>query len=402
LQNIHRFLSNQDGFGLIPKIRILSYHYIQNNGAFLFAYALQELLKSEFPGADVKIIDYKSIRLALFEYFKRFKLLPGVPLFYYRRARMWQEVQKKLDLDASLPRLSDQDGLLDYFSERYAALVVGMDVWCILNNTERPPFPNLYWLPGKMDIPKIAYGVSAYNSDADLIRRHTDQIGEYLDDFEVIGARDRFTYELVLEQRSRGDGLVERIPDPVFLYEPVDVSAAAKLASLGVDLSRPLVGLLLYGDDELSHNICAHYQARGCQVLAMSMYNRFTDFNLGHLLTPFEWAETFGRLSFCFSDRFHGTLMCIKSGIPFISLEKERQLPISQSKIYDLLTDFNLTTCYLNPEDEGFDITKLLAHADELEKTWEASFKPDILRAIKSKKDQHQEFVEKLKVQVGF
>jgi hypothetical protein len=386
---------------LIPKIRILSYHYIQNNGAFLFAYALQELLKNEFPGAEVKIIDYKSIRLATFEYFKRFKLLPGVPLFYYKRARMWQGVQNKLDLDASLPRFSDQAGLLDYFSERYDGLVVGMDVWCVLNSPDRPPFPNLYWLPGEMDIPKIAYGVSAYNSDADLIHRYADQIGEYLDDFEVIGARDRFTYDLVIEQRSRTDGLVERIPDPVFLYEPADAGAAAKLASLGVDLNRPLIGLLLYGDDELSQKICTHYQVKGYQVLAISMYNRFADFNLGHLLTPFEWADVFRYLSFCFSDRFHGALMCIKSGIPFISLEKERQLPISQSKIYDLLTDFNLTTCYLNPGEDDFEVDKLLGLTDELEKSWEESFKPSILREIESKKDLHKEFIQKMKVQIG-
>jgi hypothetical protein len=387
---------------LASKIRILTYHHIQNNGAFLFAYALIKLLEEEFPGSEVRIIDYKTTRLALYEYLKRFKILPGIPFFYFRRSLLWDRLlEEAFELDADLPRFSTQTGLQGYFSDHYDALVVGMDVWCVINGTERPPFPNIYWLPEKMDIPKIAYGVSAYNSDPALIRSYSHQIAGYLDGFDVIGARDRFTYDMVLEQRTHTGGLVERIPDPTFLYEFGETGAASKMASLGVDFNRPLVGILLYGDDERSKNICAHYRAMGCQILAMSMYNRFADINLGHLMTPFEWAESFRFLSFCITDRFHGTLFCLKSGIPFISLEKERHLPTTQSKIYDLLVDFNLTQCYMNPGDDRFSISRMLQHADALHRTWEQTFKPGIAPAIQAMKTRQREFVDKMKVLVG-
>jgi hypothetical protein len=393
----------KDGAGLAFKIRILSYHYIQNNGAFLFAYSLTRLMRDGFPDSDVKIFDYKSIRLRLYEYFKRFKLLPGIPLFYVKRALLWDSILANyLDLDTRFPRFTNKARLLEYFADRCDALVVGMDVWCIVNSKERLTFPNVYWLPGKLTIPKIAYGVSAYNSDPALIQHYSPQITEYLNDFDVIGARDRFTYGMVLENRTLPGDLIDRISDPTFLYEFVDTSTTEKLASFGVNFNQPLVGLMLFGDDELSRKICENYRAKGYQILAMSMYNHFADINLGHLLTPFQWAETFRFLSFCFSDRFHGTLFCLKSGIPFISLEKERHLPITQSKVYDLLLDFDLTQCYMNPGDDNFDINRMLQIADDLLKNWEKSFKPGVELTIQALRDRQGEFIHKMKVLLGW
>ena len=164
-----------------------------------------------------------------------------------------------------------------------------------------------------MDIPKIAYGVSGYNSDASLIQFHQDKITKYINDFEIIGSRDRFTHQMVTGHRTRSDGLVEMLPDPTFLYEIKPTGIGDKLSSLGVDLTRPILGTLLFGNTELAKEIQANYTAKGYQILALSMYNPYADINLGHLLDPFEWAEVFQYLNFCVSDRFHGTLFCLKN-----------------------------------------------------------------------------------------
>ena len=384
-----------------PKMRILSFHYIQNNGAFLFAFSLVKLLKKEFGGLDIKIVDYKSGRLAFYDYIKRFKVFQNNPFFYVKRANLWQrEIKSRLDLDQSIPPLSGDKKLQEYFSRQYAAVVVGMDVWCLVNGTERPRFPNIYWLPEKMGIPKIAYGVSAYCSDPLLVRRSASKIGDYLNGFDVIGTRDRFTRQLVGEYRSRSDGLVELIPDPTFTYEFRDTHVAEKLRSLGVDLDRKTLGLLLFGDDALSGKILSHYKAKGYQILALSMYNPVADINLGHLLTPFEWAEAFRHLTFCITDRFHGTIFCLKNRIPFISLEKDRRLPRSQSKLFDLLSGFGLETCYQNPADENFDAGRCLAHADEIAGAWEGEFQPGIQPRIDSFKQDHARFISRMKVEL--
>lgn len=380
------------------KIGILSFHYIANNGAFLFAYSLQKLLQREFSNSTVNLIDYKSTRLYFYEKMKRFKVFQRVPLFYFKRSELWNRVlHNHLVLDDELPRNRNAGEIQQYLGDQYDMLVVGMDIWCILSGTERPLFPNIYWLPQKMEIPKCAYGVSAYNSDPILIKRHADEIGRYLDEFEVIGCRDRFTLEMVQTHRSRTGGLVSRVPDPAFSYQIRPTRVADKLTSIGVDLNRPILGLLLFGDDQLSRHIQSHYHSKGYQILAMSMYNPYVDFNLGHRLDPFEWAEAFRFLTFCITDRFHGTVFSIKNQIPFISLEKDRALPLSQSKLYDLLLDFDLTPCYQNPCDASFEAEKLLDQADEIEQGWENSLKPRIKPVLNALEDRRQDFNEQMK-----
>ncbi len=367
----------------------------------MFAFSLLKLLQRECSSFDVKTLDYKSKRLATYEFLKRFKLFQKTPFFYAKRARLWsKQVETHLALDKNFPHFASDRILQKYFTNHYAAIVVGMDVWCIINGTERPGYRNIYWLPERIDIPKIAYGVSAYNSDLQLIQRYARQIGENLDGFDVIGARDHFTYELVQKYRHRKDGLVEMIPDPTFTYEIINTGVAKKLESLGIDLSQPTLGLLFYGNDKLSSEIQSHYKSKKYQILALGMYNPVADFNLGHVLTPFEWAETFRYLSFCISDRYHGTIFCLLNHTPFISLEKDHHLHQEQSKIYDLLTGFNLESCYRNPADENFESTRFFAHANEIESSWEQSFKPGIQPKLESRKKMHFDFAHSLKEQL--
>ncbi|MCJ7703177.1 MAG: polysaccharide pyruvyl transferase family protein, partial [Anaerolineales bacterium] len=269
------------------KYRVLSFHHITNNGAFLFAHTLSSWLQAELHPAEVKILDYKSPRLHLAENIKRFKIFQSIPLFYARRSQLWRELlASHLELDEDYPHFWGPKKLQRYLAERFDGLIVGMDVWCLTRGTERPTFPNIYWLPEKIAIPKIAYGVSAYNSDAALIHRNREMITTYLNDFTVIGSRDRFTHDMVQQYRTRPDGLVEKVPDPAFLYSIQPTGVKQKLARMGIDFKRPILGILLFGDRQISAEIQKHYHAKGYQILALSMYNPIADFNLGHLLTP--------------------------------------------------------------------------------------------------------------------
>jgi len=381
--------------------RILSFHYITNNGAFLFTHSLSQLFQHHFDSAQVKVLDYRSPRLAVIEYLKRFRFFKGLPLFYWKRSRVWNHtIKQHLDLDRSYPHFSGDKKIQRYFSDHFDALIVGMDVWCLIKGTERPLFPNIYWLPEKIKTTKIAYGVSGYNSDPGLIQRYQSEISTYLNDFDIIGTRDRFTEDLVARYRTRKTGLVGRVPDPTFLYDIKPTGVKDKLSQIGVTFDRPILGILLFGHDSLSQVIKSHYESKGYQIIALSMYNPFADFNLGHLLDPFEWAETFRFLSFCVTDRFHGTILCLKNQIPFISLEKDAHLPKSQSKILDLLSDFDLTTCYSNPQDENFSVSRFLQRANEIESNWENAFKPVISPKIEAIQDRHQDFIGRMKIEL--
>lgn len=385
------------------RYRILSFHHITNYGAFLFAYSLLRLLQADLTPADVKIIDYRSPRLAIYESLKRFKIFQSIPLFYNRRSRLWQEMTRRyLDLDTNFPRFASQKELQRYWGEYYNGLVVGMDVWCLTHGTERPLFPNIYWLPEKIGIPKVAYGVSGYNSNRSLIDRHRNEITSYLNDFDIIGARDRFTLEMVLKHRTRTTGLVAQVPDPAFLYKIKPTGIREKLVQVGIDFNRPILGLLLFGNARFSEVIQQYYHTRGYQIIGLSMYNPKVDLNLGHILTPFEWAEIFRLCTFCITDRFHGTIFCLKNRIPFISLEKDNHLPPSQSKILDLLSSFDLTCCYQKPQEDGFYFSDFFAIAQEIECSWEQTFKPGILPKIGTIQEQHWAFMKEMRRELNW
>jgi len=105
-----------------------------------------------------------------------------------KRVRMWNEqIRMYLDLDHNIPHIASKKAPQKYFARQYDVLIVGMDIWCVIKDTERPEFPSIYWLPEKISIPKIAYGISAINSDLSLTRRSAAQIGNNLNGFDVIG-----------------------------------------------------------------------------------------------------------------------------------------------------------------------------------------------------------------------
>ncbi|MBI9043701.1 MAG: polysaccharide pyruvyl transferase family protein [Anaerolineaceae bacterium] len=386
----------------MAQLRILTYYHIPNNGAFVFVYSLLNLLKSEFGDDCVKILSHKTRRQAIYQYLKQFKLFPGEPLFYRKRARIFEkEINAYLDLDNDFPKLTGEKRLQHFLAENHDALLVGMDTWCLIKNTERPHFPNIFWLPEETQVTKLAYGISAYNSNPDLIQQSKKEFGRYLDGFAYIGVRDRFTLSLVEESRSRRDGLVELVPDPTFSYEFRDTDVLQKLQQFGVDIERPSLGLLLYGDQQLSNKIVNHYREKGYQILALSMYNPDADVNLGHVLTPFEWAEAFRYLSFCVSDRFHGTIFCMMNQTPFVCLEKERYLSRKQSKIYDLLTQFDLVNHYFNPSDDDFETGTFLVQANEIEASWGGDVKEKLINRITEFKKENILKIQRMKTFIG-
>jgi len=206
---------------------------------------------------------------------------------------------------------------------------------------------------------------------------------------------------MIRDHRNRPDGIVEKIPDPAFLYQVGGTQVVAKLRSAGIDLTRPILGLLMFGNKKLSAEIRAHYKSRGYQIVALNMYNSAADFNLGHILTPFEWAEAFRYLAFCITDRFHGSIFCLKNKTPFVGLEYKQSLPKSQSKLFDLLGSFGFESLYFNQTDESFTPERFLAHAEEVKNAWQSNFALHIDPQIETRKQAHFDFIAKVKNYIG-
>lgn len=385
-----------------PKLGILTYHYIPNNGAFLFSYSLQKLLQKELSAYDIDIINYKSPRLALYEYFKRFKITQSAPWFYNQRAILWEkQIKENLRLNSGFPIGINEEWARRIISKSYKAIVTGMDVWCLTVRTERPKFPNLYWNPSGPEIIKIAYAVSAYNSDLKLINRFSEKISGFLSEFNMIGSRDRFTMELVQKYRKCPQEILDLIPDPTFTYDFPRTQVFEKLQSMGWNPTNPTLGLAFSGDRKLGSEIYKYYKSRGYQILALGMLLPEADINLGHVLTPFEWAEAFRYLNFCISDRFHGTIFCLLNQTPFISLERDWHLPPGQSKIQDLLIRFGFEMLYFNSAQEDFNLKIFFEKANSVEKSWKTNFLPYITKKLTDWKQEHTIFIKKIKAMIG-
>lgn len=129
----------------------------------------------------------------------------------------------------------------------------------------------------------------------------------------------------------------------------------------------------------------------------MSMFNPYADINLGHLLTPYEWAETFRYLSFCVTDRFHGTIFCLMASKPFIAIEPFAPESLKNSKIYCLLKDFGMTEYYFNTYRYDFKIPDFIAQAEALRTSWNNETEIKVAIKIMEMRQRNLDFIQRMK-----
>ncbi|TFH12117.1 MAG: polysaccharide pyruvyl transferase family protein [Lentisphaerales bacterium] len=341
----------------MQKIRILTYHYLDNNGSFLQAYAVLSLLKRLFPRDDVKISDCRLPGLGFHELLKIAKPRPGKPLFAYRRHRLFREcIRRELELDRNVKSFSSctsQMAALD--AEGIDLAVVGSDIiWSFGYRAFLPSFPNLYWLPGNTKFRKVAFAASSSGHVPRVAYAKRSEIASAVQSFDIVTVRDAGTARLLKNCGVEKEILV--MPDPTLLWDFPEVEVKVKLKNLGVDLDRPTIAVLFPGKDRRVKEIIDYFRASHHQVIALSMYNPYADVNLGDELTPFEWAETLRHVGFCVTDRFHGAAFCLKHGTPFIVIEHKQRA--EESKRFDLVVrEFGLPQCYLDLTSADYEVS---------------------------------------------
>ena len=384
---------------LKKKIRILTYHHVTNNGAVLQAYSLCNAMEKKINDSDVKILDYSSIEIELYELLKIFRLYRKIPLFNITRyIKFKTSIKRNLKLDTEIPRFIGYNKVIEFLiSQNYDMLVVGSDaVWKISGSLFLPKFPNVYWLSKQIPSKKAAYAACASQSDLTLVSKQKDVMRDCLNAFDIIGVRDEFTLDMVKNCDVNNDVQILKVPDPTFMYQIKKTNVDSILMDLGIDLDKLILGILIYNEDFLSKSIRDYFKSKGYQIVALSMYNPYADINLGHILDPFEWADVFKYLTFCVTDRLHGTIFCLKNKTPFISMEPKHIKSTKDSKIYSLLTDFNMTECYTNMHSENFDINDFLDKCLELLNLWDDTYKTNIDNKLKEMETEGYNFIEQI------
>jgi len=384
----------------MKKIRTLTYHYPTNNGAVLQAYSLVEFFKKTIKNSDIKIIDYKSPKIQFYELCKI--LVPHKNNLFFglkRYIKFKKFINENLPLEKTGSFFETYDSLTQkIIDEKPDLIVVGSDnVWRISNDRISLKIPNIYWLSEKISSKKVAYAVSAFGSKEEIIKKNKSILKKKLDSFNLVGARDQFTLNLLNQLGSDKNTRLIKIPDPTFIYKFKKTNIRERLISKGIDLKKPILGILLHHKEELSKKIRNYFKHRGYQIIALSMYNPYADLNLGADLNPFEWADTFKYFDFCITERFHGTIFCLKSKIPFISIEPVGKTPLQKSKLFDLLADFNMQDKYENAENKNFDVEEFLNKCEKIILGWDKKDKSKVERGLIKMKRKSYHFIKKVR-----
>jgi hypothetical protein len=370
----------------MKRVRVLTTVHFANPGACLFTQALEQNLAGSLPEADIRTLDYVPRNWLYYEKIRGYKPHRQIPLFNLQRHQVAENFYREsTHLEKPTPIMPfGYENMVDFLIKQgYDALVVGMVIWDITDQRQIPKFPNIYWLSERIPAVKIAYAASGHRTQIELYRQHQPHIQRILSSYALIGVRDQITWEMVQEAKLSRDVPVVRSPDPTILYQVPKTNVRDLLERHSIDPERPILGMLFYGKPEFSEKVSRFYKQRGFQTVAFSMYNPYADVNIGHLITPEEWADFFNYLSFCVTDRFHGSIFCLKANIPFLSIEPYAPRTRQNSKVFSILYDFDRTDCYLDVYSPDFSIDAALEQIEDLRARWPHVIGPQVATKMK-------------------
>lgn len=364
-----------------------------NHGSSIFNFSLNSILKKGLPSYHVRFLKYDAPGRFLYERLRAIKPNRQIPAYNFQRyQRLMQFEHKHLDLDP-LPTIATYRTLIrKLIKKKYDALVVAKVVWDFSRTWYVQKFPSIFWLSEDIPAIKIGYAVSGHRTDMSLLQKYKDTVNRILSSYSLIGVRDDLTMDMMSEAGVTDRVKVVKVPDPAFMYQPVSINVRNLLKKYGIHDQKPILGLLLYGKPEISRAICRRYRKKGYTIISFNMYNPFVDVNLGHRVGPFEWAEIFRLLNVCVTDRFHCSVLCIKNQAPFMAVEPYPPKVLGQSKIYDLLKEFDLRECYCNPFLSNFDLQAFVSTCEEIESGWEKEFKGPVKKKCDRARQKHRDF----------
>lgn len=316
------------------KIGILTHHYINNFGAFLQAYSLQEALKELYPQDEIFIIDCLNIKHFVinvggwFRFYRKKENLSGwlekiqLPLTFAKARKKYLNLTKTCYIAKDIEALD-----LDY-------VVVGSDeVW---NYRETKGNAKVKFGVGLEKESLVSYAPSVGQTDDSDI---PDYVYEGIKKFKAVSARDLLTEELAEKIRNEK---IERVVDPTFLAEIPDEEVSK--------VKKPYI--LFYYCDGFPENekkkILEYAKENGMAVYGAGECDKEYTSNTVNL-TPFQWVWMFKNASYVVTGTFHGAVFSMLNHRQFACYLTN---PSRIRKVSSLLKEFGLENrrCEANAE----------------------------------------------------
>ena len=275
------------------KIGILTHHYIDNFGAFLQAYSLQEALKELYPNDEIYIIDYLNTKHFLinvggwFRFYKEKENLSSwfqkikLPLTFSKERKKYMHLTKTCFNAKDVEKLG-----LDY-------VVVGSDeVW---NYKDKKGNAKIKFGEGLTIEKLVAYAPSVGQTEDKII---PDYVSRGIRKFKAVSARDDLTQKLASNIRNES---IQRVVDPTFLYRVSDESVKS--------VKKPYI-LFYYCDGfpkEEKKKIFEYAKENGLSVYGAGECDKnYTDTTVN--LSPFQWVWMFRNAEAVITGTFHGAV----------------------------------------------------------------------------------------------
>ncbi len=354
----------------MKKIGIFTYYRKENPGTFLQAYCLLCAVQNKFLGCRVELIDcnhegnHFRFRLGHLNVFRLWD--------EYRQYRIHENCRNNF-LARSTAKIvtNDFNRVVEFINaQHYDLILVGSDT--VLHILQVKPagdvWPNrMYWLSPQVECKKIICAASSCPLKIEQIDKTiVASLAEAVADYALIGVRDESTYNLIKRINPEVVSKMQIVPDPTFSMD-IDVSHADQyLSKHRISLGSKCLCVSMSWRLAFCKKLIDHYQGKGYKIVSLG-YNKYADICLNEI-SPFVWAGIFKYFSACITDRFHGSIFCMKNNCPVVGIDcdPERVSAETQSKVYLLMKQFGMErTHYLNlteDRDETADL-EFIDHA---------------------------------------
>lgn len=319
------------------KIGILTHHYINNYGAFLQGYALQEAVKNIYPNDDVYMINYINKKHDIKNTLGWFRYSPKKDSIksYVQKIKLpkiFNEFQNKYyNLTKRVKNAEEINDLeLD-------TIIVGSDeVWNFEDIANNP----IKFGCGLKTKKLISYAPSTGKSKVD--GNLPAYIKEGLQNFTGLSARDDNSEKLIKNTIGKK---CTRVLDPTLIYEIPDYK------SKFVEYIKSQNYILMYYCDklpeEIKNKIIEYAEKNNLKIFGAGEYKKwftetFVDIN------PFEWVEMFKNAKIVFTGTFHGVVFSIKGKRNFYTYLTN---PGRVKKVQSLLKQFDIKNRIITNEN---------------------------------------------------
>ena len=318
------------------KIGIITFHWPENYGAVLQAYALQSYLTN--LGHDVQIINYKSINQDL--YYLNMLIHPQL-IKEYESIRRRKKKKNLLDVFRkkylNLTRRYYSCQQLMKADNQYDLLISGSDQ--VLNPSfttygERKPTPT-YYLPfgeAKKIGYALSFGCTEYPSGAKVYAE------KWIQNFDAAGVRENTGLEVLKQLGYVKEQKV--VPDPTILYGD---HLFDKIA-----IKKPR-----------NHSLCVYVLRHTVKIEEENV------FYMDEEHTPVDMETWLGQIIHSkglVTNSYHGMIMAILSHVPFIALLETTKGAGMNDRFNTLLSELNLLDRILPIDSSSSDILAKLKY----------------------------------------